>query len=689
MEGIAHRYQGKKAVILAPKVAGRKGFHKDVLARARKQGFRQARIDGRIVPIKKDMALSRYHEHTIELVTGRLPADDPEPLIRTALEQGDGTLVVVAGKSREVFSLRGVCPTCGIGVAALDPRLFSFNSRQGACETCEGLGVLESGENVFRPCSACDGSRLKPEALAVMIDGLSIHDLVHLPAEQLANTLKQFSFDAKAAPIAEPILAEIQSRLGLLNALELSYLSLDRSGDTLSGGEAQRVRLAAQLGSNLTGVLYILDEPTIGLHPRDNHVLIDTLKILRDRGNTILVVEHDEETMRAVDTLIDLGPGAGRHGGEVVAVGSVDQLKSAGNSITGTWLDHQKTPQPSRRRSYRKAPKLQVRGATLHNLKKIDVEFPLHTLTALTGISESGKSSLLKGTLYPMLKSRLNNTGLRPEPCSGLDGWNTITRVLEVDHSPIGRTPRSVPASYVGFLTQIRNLFAATPEARTRGYQPGRFSFNVAAGRCETCKGFGRPKVSMPFLPDVYVSCEACGGGRYNPDTLAVKYKGKTIAEVLAMTFQEATEFFAPVSTIRRAVELVCDIGLGYLQLGQPSPTLSGGEAQRIKLAEQLAKRSNGHTLYILDEPTTGLHPSDVNRLISVLQALVDRGNTVVVIEHNLEMLHAVDYIIDLGPGGGEHGGRLVACGSPREMVRKHRKSHTARYLRRYLNGIP
>jgi excinuclease ABC subunit A len=687
MEGILHRYDGKQAVILAPKVAGRKGFHKDVLARARKQGFRQARIDGRIVPIKKEMALSRFHEHTIELVAGRLPADDLQTIIRTALEQGDGTLSVATRKGREVFSLQGVCPTCGIGVSALDPRLFSFNSRQGACETCEGLGVLETTEDIFQACHACAGSRLKPEALAVKINGLSIHDLVHQPAEQLAHTLAQFSFDAKDAPIAEPILAEIQSRLGLLNALELSYLSLDRSGDTLSGGEAQRVRLAAQLGSNLTGVLYILDEPTIGLHPRDNHVLIDTLKTLRDRGNTILVVEHDEETMRAADTLIDLGPGAGRYGGEVVAAGTVKHLKAAENSITGAWLDHQKAPYPSRRRSYRKAPQLQVRGATLHNLKNIDVGFPLHTLTALTGISGSGKSTLLKETLYPMLKSRLNKTELQLEPCTGLVGWEKITRILEVDHTPIGRTPRSVPASYVGFLTHIRNLFAATPEARTRGYEPGRFSFNVAAGRCEGCKGFGRPKVSMSFLPDVYVACELCGGGRYNNDTLAVRYKGKTIAEVLAMTFYEATEFFAPVPSIRRAVELVCDIGLGYLQLGQPSPTLSGGEAQRIKLAEQLSKRPNGHTLYILDEPTTGLHPSDVNRLIGVLQALVDRGDTVVVIEHNLEILQAVDYLIDLGPGGGEHGGRVVAHGSPKEMVRKHRKSHTARYLRYYIEG--
>ena len=467
----------------------------------------------------------------------------------------------------------------------------------------------------------------------------------------------------------------------------LSYLSLARSGDTLSGGEAQRVRLAAQLGSNLTGVCYILDEPTIGLHARDNRILIDALQTLRDRGNSILVVEHDEETIRAADTIIDLGPGAGQDGGRVVATGKLTDLKKVKSSITGALLDGQPRKIVSQPRSCENTQRVSVEGATTNNLKNIRVDFPLGHMICVTGVSGSGKSSLLKETLYKGLRNRLLKKQYPAGACKDIKGWRRLQRVLEVDHSPIGRTPRSVPASYVGFLGDIRKLFSMTPAARARGYKPGRFSFNVAEGRCDACKGQGRPKVEMSFLPDVYVPCEVCRGKRYNKETLAVQYKGKNIADVLEMTFAEAVRFFSAVPSIRRAVQFVCDVGLGYLCLGQPSPTLSGGEAQRIKLAKQLVKRTNGHTLYVLDEPTTGLHLADIQRLISVLQALVDEGNTVAIIEHNMEIIKEADYIIDLGPEGGDGGGRVVATGSPQELLKQSAKSHTAKYFKRYLRG--
>jgi excinuclease ABC subunit A len=434
-------------------------------------------------------------------------------------------------------------------------------------------------------------------------------------------------------------------------------------------------------------VCYILDEPTIGLHPRDNRVLVGALQTLRDRGNTILVVEHDEETIRAADTIVDLGPGAGREGGNVVAAGTLADVQAAPLSVTGALIDGHDRRITSRLRPWRGVPAIRVAGASANNLQAIDVDFPLGRLIAVTGVSGSGKSSLLKETLFKDLRDCLQKRRDPSGACRSLTGWTSVARVLEVDHSPIGRTPRSVPASYIGFLDDIRRLFALTPAARARGYSPGRFSFNVSGGRCEACQGQGRPKVEMSFLPDVYVPCEVCGGGRFNPETLEVLYKGKTIADVLAMTFAEALVFFNAVPLIRRTVQFVCDVGLGYLNLGQPSPTLSGGEAQRIKLAEQLAKPSNGHTVYILDEPTTGLHLADVRRLTDVLQALVDAGHTVAVIEHNLEIVREADLVIDLGPEGGTDGGRLVACGSPRELLKSAKVSHTARCLKRYLAG--
>ncbi|TFG43129.1 MAG: excinuclease ABC subunit A, partial [Syntrophobacterales bacterium] len=639
------------------------------------------------------MALSRYHEHTIELVTGKLPVRDLGAFIARSLDEGSGHISVIDDRGREeVFSLHGICPACGIGMEPLDPRLFSFNSKQGACPACNGLGVTiadeESEAAAESPvCRTCGGSRLKPQALAVKIGGRSIWDLVQQPAGEVQHLVRGLKFPLYQKPVAEPVVSEILTRLALLNQLGLGYLALGRSGNTLSGGEAQRVRLAAQLGSNLTGVCYILDEPTIGLHPRDNHVLVDALKTLRDRGNTIIVVEHDEETIRAADTIIDLGPGAGRDGGKVVATGALADIRRAPLSVTGALIDGHSRRVTPRLRPWRGQPAIRVKGATANNLRGIDVDFPLGRLIAVTGVSGSGKSTLLKETLYKGLKNRLLNRKDPAGACRDIAGWKAITRVLEVDHSPIGRTPRSVPASYIGFLDDIRRLFAATPSARARGFSPGRFSFNVSGGRCEACQGQGRPKVEMSFLPDVYVPCEVCGGGRFNPETLEVLYKGKTIAEVLAMTFAEAVVFFNAIPLIRKAVQFVCEVGLGYLALGQPSPTLSGGEAQRIKLAEQLARPSNGHTLYILDEPTTGLHLADARRLIDVLQALVAAGHTVAVIEHNLEIIKEADVIIDLGPEGGAGGGQLVAAGSPKELLKFTRVSHTAKFLKGYLEN--
>ncbi len=692
VDQIRRRYPDTAATVLSPKVFGRKGFHKDVFARALKKGIKEARIDGQLTPLKEGMALSRYHEHTIDLVIGHLSNRNLEPLVDRALQEGGGSLVILDRRGKEdVFSLHGICTTCGIGLESLDPRLFSFNSKQGACAQCNGLGTIgepEDEDNAgTKICPQCGGSRLKPQALAVMVNQYSIWDLVQKPSREVYEIVKKLIFNAHEKPVAEPVVAELSTRLSLLDQLGLSYLSLARSGDTLSGGEAQRIRLAAQLGSNLTGVCYILDEPTIGLHARDNHILIDALKTLRDRGNTILIVEHDEETIRAADTIVDLGPGAGLDGGRVTACGNLSDLKRVPQSVTGALIDSHPKKITSRMRPYKKKPCISTRGAAANNLKKINIDLPLGCLICVTGVSGSGKSSLLKETIYKGLRNRLLKQRRPAGECQNITGWRTLTRVLEVDHSPIGRTPRSVPASYVGFLSEIRKLFSLTPAARARGYSAGRFSFNVAAGHCQSCKGQGRPKVEMSFLPDVYVLCEVCRGKRFNSETLAVQYRGKNISEILEMTFAEAARFFTAIPAIRRAVQFVCDVGLGYLCLGQPSPTLSGGEAQRIKLAQQLVKRSNGHTLYVLDEPTTGLHMADVQRLIDVFQKLVDEGNTVAVIEHNMEIIRDADYIIDLGPEGGNEGGRVVASGSPKEILKAVKKSHTARWFKKYLQG--
>jgi len=687
---VCARYREREGLLMAPKVYGRKGYHRDLLERALRKGFHEARIDGVVRALAPGMSLDRYREHTIELVVGRLPDPEGEALVLRALEEGGGHLLVKDREGREeVFGREGFCPVCGVGAEPPDPRLFSFNSPQGACPSCDGLGEKEQrrGNGGRIPCPRCGGSRLRPEALAVKVGGLNIWDLVQHPVSRAREIIVGLRFGPREAAAARPVLSEILTRLDLLNRLGLSYLPLARAGDTLSGGEAQRVRLAAQLGSNLTGACYILDEPTIGLHPRDNGVLLEALKELRDRGNSILVVEHDEETIRAADHVVDLGPGAGREGGRVVAAGTLEQIKKVPHSLTAALIQARARPITSRLRDTKGRARVRVRGASAHNLKDLDADFPLGTLICITGVSGSGKSTLLKETLFKGLRNRILKKKGPEGPCRRITGWEHLDRVVEVDHSPIGRTPRSVPASYVGFLSHIRRLFALTPEARARGYLPGRFSFNMPEGRCPACKGHGSLKVVMSFLPDVYVHCETCDGRRFENETLAVRYKGKTISEVLDLTFEEARVFFGAVPAIRKATQFVCDIGLGYLRLGQPSPSLSGGEAQRIKLAQELARPSRGRTFYILDEPTTGLHGADVKNLLRVLQALVDQGNTVAVIEHNLEVVKEADYIIDLGPGGGDAGGRVVAAGSPQDLVKRPGESHTARYLKAYVGS--
>lgn len=530
------------------------------------------------------------------------------------------------------------------------------------------------------PCPVCHGARLKPEALAVTIDGLNIHEVTTLSIRSALTFFENLDLPPREEMIAAQILKEIKARLGFMVAVGLDYLTLDRQAGTLAGGEAQRIRLATQIGSQLTGVLYVLDEPSIGLHQRDNRRLLATLKRLRDLGNTVIVVEHDEETMRESDFIVDLGPGAGRHGGEVVATGTPEEIAACERSITGQYLSgKRRIPIPAKRRTGN-GKYLRVLGAAAHNLKHINVDFPLGRFVCITGVSGSGKSSLVEDVLYRGAAHRLHQTVRRPGPHEDILGIEHIDKVIEIDQSPIGRTPRSNPATYTKVFDDIRALFARTPDARLRGYTAGRFSFNVKGGRCEACQGQGKEKIEMHFLPDIYVPCEVCKGTRYNRETLQIKYKGKSIADVLAMSVEEALTFFANVPRIRRRLQTLYDVGLSYITLGQPAPELSGGEAQRVKLAKELSKRATGRTLYILDEPTTGLHAADVEKLLEVLHRLVDSGNTVVVIEHNLDVIKTADWIIDLGPEGGDGGGQVIATGTPEEIALTP-GSYTGRYL--------
>jgi excinuclease ABC subunit A len=796
--------------LYAPVVRGRKGEHRRELQELRQAGFVRVRVDGALRELADDIVLAKTVPHTIEVLVDRLTvraglekrlADSLE----TAFGRGNDVALVErlgddgAAAEEHAFSRRFACVACGISLPELSPRMFSFNSPQGACPDCNGLGVsryfdpdlivpdvrksLGSGAvatvdrktaaqlaSVFaalaaryefdlatpwadlsaaarkvvlqgtggkeveieyrkdgkrhtfmraweglveffqrrydatesswhreeletlmsaRPCAGCGGARLRKESLAVRVGGKTIAEVSALSVGEACGFFKAVELSAQEQEIARLLLKEIRDRLGFLEQVGLDYLTLDRTSATLSGGEGQRIRLATQIGSSLSGVLYILDEPSIGLHQRDNARLLGTLQRLRDLGNTVLVVEHDRDTMLAADHLLDMGPGAGRHGGTVVAQGTPREVMADPASLTGRYLAGTLAiATPSARRGGKTGWNLVLRGAREHNLKNVTLEIPLGTITCVTGVSGSGKSSLVIDTLFRALAQRLNGSRERAGAHDDLEGWQLLDKVIDIDQAPIGRTPRSNPATYTGLFTHVRDVFAQLPEARARGYDPGRFSFNVKGGRCEACKGDGVIRIEMHFLPDVYVTCEVCKGRRYARETLEVLYRGKSIADVLDLTVGEALDFFSAIPPFRTKLSSLHDVGLDYVHLGQAATTLSGGEAQRIKLARELARRATGRTLYILDEPTTGLHFEDVRRLLAVLERLADQGNTVVVIEHNLDVIKTADRVIDLGPEGGSGGGRIIATGTPEEIAAVE-GSYTGFYLREALETAP
>jgi len=741
LQRVLDDWRGQEIAVFAPMVVGRKGIYKELAAWAAARGYRQLRVDGRLLPSAPWPVLDRYKEHDIAIGVGSVKVNARQEaaigeLLDQALDLANGLVIIAPAAQADgvrtgdrLFSTRRACPSCGDSFDELDPRLFSYNSRHGWCTSCYGTGEiiasftedqtgeeelwLESAGSEDEPapapvcCPACKGRRLNPTALAVRLHGQSIAELTALSVLEAERRIAGLRFDRQQSAIARDLLPELGARLRFLNKVGLGYLSLDRAAPTLSGGEAQRIRLASQLGSSLQGVCYILDEPTIGLHARDNARLIGTLRELQQQGNTVIVVEHDDATMAEADHLIDVGPGAGSRGGEIVAQGTLEQLKQSPASLTGQFLARPlRHPLPQLRdeaaRAARAPESLRIEGATLHTLRKLDVAIPLRRLVAVSGVSGSGKSSLIRGVLHESLRAVLATRGTRrkapaPSGCAALHGWESVDRLLQVDQTPIGKTPRSCPASYIGVFDPIRKLFADTVDARLRGYGPGRFSFNVAGGRCETCAGNGMRRIEMSFLPDVRVACEDCHGWRFNEDTLAVRYKGRHIGEVLAMNVDQAVEFFAPVPQVHHPLRLLQDVGLGYLTLGQQSPTLSGGEAQRIKLVTELAKASPAvalrrnarqHVLYILDEPTVGLHMADVEKLLRVLHRLVDAGNSVIVIEHNLDVIDEADWVIDMGPEGGREGGMVVAQGTPQKIA-KAKKSHTAPFLQKILGTPP
>jgi len=696
---IEKELNGHKIQIFAPVVRGRKGEYHILLERFHKKGYLKARIDGELRELEEKIVLNKNKKHNLEILVDELTlkSSNTERLdeaIKKSLELSDGGVLVVDADGKELyFSQKLICPSCGRSFQPLEPRNFSFNSPYGACEHCHGLGVMTTfndwGEIELTAdvCPVCQGQRLKRESLAVKIAGLNIYELASLDIDRLLTKLEEFEFEGQEKLVGEKILKEIKIRLGIMKELGLSYLDLNRTGSSLSGGEAQRIRLAAQVGSRLRGILYVLDEPTIGLHQRDNSRLIRLLRQLRDSGNSIVVVEHDEQTIRSADYLVDLGPGAGELGGYVVARGTIPEVLKMSDSLTAQYLRGEKSiPVPQKRREAKGW--LRIIGAREHNLKDIDVSFPLGVMVAVTGVSGSGKSTLIYDILYKALLQKLYRTRVQPGKFDRLEGVENIDKVVSVDQKPIGRTPRSNPATYTQIFTHLRELFSMTAEARRKGYKPGRFSFNVHGGRCEECQGAGVKKVEMHFLPDVFVTCDRCGGNRYNRETLSVTYKGKNIADYLNMTVDEAYELLKAHPALKRKLHLLQKVGLGYLRLGQPAPQLSGGEAQRIKLTRELSRRHTGRTLYLLDEPTTGLHFDDVRKLLQVLDELVEMGNTVIIIEHNLEVIKFCDYLIDLGPEGGEEGGQVVATGTPEE-VSQAENSYTGRYLRQVLySGI-
>ena len=616
-------------------------------------------------------SIGRHYGVDISVPIKKLPKDFLDKILYgTGSEVIDFEYRSSAGTRRFSTPFEGVLPT-------LDRRHNETKS-QGMRDFYEMY--MSNSE-----CPACKGARLKPEILSIKIGNKNINDLTDMSIRRIKDFLNNVELTKTQAMIADMILKEIDKRLQFLVDVGLEYLTLSRSAGTLSGGEAQRIRLATQIGSGLTGVLYILDEPSIGLHQRDNDKLLATLKKLRDLGNTLIVVEHDEDTMYAADQIIDIGPGAGSHGGNVMAQGTAEEVKLVENSVTGQYLSgRKKIPVPKKRRKMVKGRVVEVQGARENNLKNISVKFPLGLFTCITGVSGSGKSTLVNEVLYKTVAKELNGSNEKPGKCKGVKGLEQIDKIINIDQSPIGRTPRSNPATYTGVFDLIRDIFAGTNEAKLRGYQKGRFSFNVAGGRCESCNGDGVHKIEMHFLPDVFVPCEVCKGKRYNHETLEVKYKGKSIADVLDMTVEEALEFFDKIPKIKQKLQTLYDVGLSYIKLGQPSTTLSGGEAQRVKLATELSKRATGKTLYILDEPTTGLHIADVHKLVDILQRLVDTGNTILVIEHNLDLIKTCDYIVDLGPEGGDNGGEVIAVGTP-EQICKNDRSYTGKFLKKYL----
>ncbi len=801
LDMITHDYAGHKIYILAPVVRSRKGHYRELFENMRRKGYLHIRVDGQLQEIKQGMKVDRYKNHDIEVVVDRMKVPDQpdeerlKKSISLAMRQGDGLIMILDQDTGQLkhFSKRLMCPTTGISYSDPAPNNFSFNSPQGACPHCKGLGVIneididkvipdkqatirEGGivplgkyknqmifwqvEAILKKfdcdlntpiaeipddamtellygsledvridkdlvrtssdyfvsfdgiikylrgvmenddssagqkwadqflaeitCPECHGQRLNREALSYTFGGRNIADLASMDLKDLRTWIDNLEIGDKLSKteftIAKEILKEIKTRLDFLLEVGLDYLSLNRQSASLSGGESQRIRLATQIGSQLVNVLYILDEPSIGLHQRDNERLIRSLKELRDLGNTVIVVEHDEDMMRSADYIVDIGPRAGRKGGEVVFQGIPDKLLSS-NTLTAQYLNGTLTTLPADYKPRKGSGKsLILRGCTGNNLKHIDVEFPLGKLIVITGVSGSGKSTLINETLQPILSQHFYRSLKRPMPYDSIEGIEHIDKVVSVDQSPIGRTPRSNPATYTGVFSDIRTLFVNLPEAKIRGYKPGRFSFNVKGGRCETCGGNGYKTIEMNFLPDIQVPCEDCHGKRYNRETLEVRYKGKSIADVLDMTINQAVEFFENVPDILRKIKSIQDVGLGYIKLGQPSTTLSGGESQRIKLATELSKRDTGKTMYILDEPTTGLHFEDIRILMQVLQQLVDRGNTVIIIEHNLDVIRQADWIIDIGPEGGRQGGQVLSTGTPAQVA-KSKKGYTPRFI--------
>ncbi len=788
-------YDGKKAIFLAPIVKGRKGHYRELFEQIKRQGFIRARIDEEIVELPDKLQLDRYKTHDIEIVVDRVAVSKDArqritESVRTAMKHGKGILMVQDHESGEVrhFSRYLMCPTTGISYDEPAPNLFSFNSPYGACNNCNGLGIVsevdlnkiipdtklsvkkggiaplgsykntwifkqveailekhghdlntplsEIADNVVHKllfgtdevvkiasavgseysvnfegiinfinrhqeenpsrtiqrwaqsfmnkvlCPECEGARLKKQALYFKVDGKNIAELAQMDLIQLRQWFEGIEerLSEKQNAIAREVLKEVRSRTQFLLNVGLEYLTLDRSARTLSGGEAQRIRLATQIGSQLVGVLYILDEPSIGLHQRDNTRLINSLKELRDTGNSVLVVEHDKEMIQSADHVIDIGPGAGIHGGKIIAEGSPETIASS-NSLTAQYLEGTKEIAVPKKRRKGNGKKLTLKGARGNNLKEVTATFPLGKFICVTGVSGSGKSTLINQTLYPILNQHFYRGVKKPLPYDKINGLKYLDKVIEIDQSPIGRTPRSNPATYTGVFTDIRTLFTQLPEAKIRGYKPGRFSFNVKGGRCETCQGAGLRTIEMNFLPDVYVDCETCQGKRYNRETLEVRYKGKSISDVLNMTIDAAVEFFEHIPSIAKKIKTLQEVGLGYITLGQQSTTLSGGEAQRVKLATELSKKDTGSTFYILDEPTTGLHFEDIRILLEVLNKLVDNGNTILVIEHNMDIIKVADHIIDLGPEGGARGGTIICAGSPEEIL-ENNVSHTVKYLK-------